>query len=253
MSVPVVENYLTQKLKKVEITGLDTYFFKDNSINFNNNKTQIFEDIRNLKKINLKQFDAIIHLAAVSNDPIGNKFEKATKNINYEASIELLKQAIKNNIKKFVFASSCSIYGFDDGSIKDEDSTVYPLTEYARSKVNFENFAKRISLKKTQLTCLRFPTACGMSPNLRLDLVMNDFVFSAINNKKIKILSDGTPWRPIIHVKDMAKAIEWALKRKNISNNEPVRINVGLNKNNFRYRYGIKNKKKIKRYFCFSK
>ncbi len=243
---PVVENYLIKKIKKAQITGLDTFFFKNNLVNFNN-KTQIYDDIRNIKKISLKQFDAIIHLAAVSNDPIGNKFENATKNINYEASTILLKEAIKNNVKKFVFASSCSIYGFNDGSIKNENSTVYPLTEYARSKVNFEKFAKKINLKKTQVTCLRFPTACGMSPNLRLDLVINDFVFSAINKKKIKILSDGTPWRPIIHVKDMAKAIEWSLKRKNIKKSEPLCINVGLNKNNFKViDMALKIKKKIK-------
>ena len=97
------------------------------------------------------------------------------------------------------------------------------------------------------MTCLRFPTACGMSPNLRLDLVINDFVFSAINKKKIKILSDGTPWRPIIHFKDMAKAIEWSLKRKKVKKSEPLCINVGNNKNNFKViDMALKIKKKIK-------
>jgi nucleoside-diphosphate-sugar epimerase len=135
--------------------------------------------------------------------------------------------AKKLGVKSFVFASSCSVYGAaGDGQIRDEESPLNPVTAYAHSKIEAERKLRPLADKEFKITCLRFSTACGFSPRLRLDLVLNDFVASAILNKEIKILSDGTPWRPLIHVKDMARAIEWAIIRGNETASF-IAVNVG--------------------------
>ena len=167
---------------------------------------------------------------------MGNEFEEATNEINYKSTKKLIDLAVKSKVKKFVFASSCSMYGNakkDKKKIKDEGSILNPLTAYAKSKVLIEKYIQQIKRKKTIFTCLRFSTACGVSKRLRLDLVVNDFVASAICNKKIELLSDGSSWRPLIDVKDMCKAFEWAATRGVIKNeSEPICINVGSSKNN---------------------
>lgn len=192
---------------------------------------QYFGDIRSLPAALLKDVDVIIHLAAISNDPIGNSFEQATHAINYKASVELARKAKAAGVKKFVYASSCSMYGAAEEKPKDEDSAVNPLTAYAKSKINTENDLKQIADKNFHVTSLRFSTACGMSDRLRLDLVLNDFVACAITSRKITILSDGTPWRPLINVEDMARAIHWASIR---DDGVPfIAVNVGSNQWNY--------------------
>lgn len=130
-----------------------------------------------------------------------------------------------------MFASSCSVYGFTDGGPRDEASELNPLTAYARSKIDTEKNIASLADDNFTITCLRFPTACGMSDRLRLDLVLNDFVASAVANNKIDILSDGTPWRPLIDVKDMARAMEWASTRKD--GDKFLTVNVGRNEWNY--------------------
>jgi nucleoside-diphosphate-sugar epimerase len=169
---------------------------------------QYFADIRNFSQSILKGMDAIVHLAAISNDPIGNRFEEVTLDINYRASIELAKKARTAGVKTFVFASSCSMYGAAEDGARTENCPLNPLTAYARSKVLAERDLEQLAIKEFKVTSLRFSTACGMSDRLRLDLVLNDFVAGAVASKKITVLSDGTPWRPLINVKDMARAIE---------------------------------------------
>jgi nucleoside-diphosphate-sugar epimerase len=171
-------------------------------------------DVRKVDASFLQQFDAIVHLAAVSNDPMGNKFEKVTDEINHLASVQLAQKAAAAGVKAFVFASSCSIYGFADGGPRKETDTLNPLTAYAKSKVATEKGLEALSASSDMtITALRFSTACGMSDRLRLDLVLNDFVAAAITAGQITVLSDGSPWRPLIDVKDMARAIDWALTR----------------------------------------
>jgi nucleoside-diphosphate-sugar epimerase len=240
---PVVRDHLLKKFKKAEITGYDIGFFKKNFIyaqKRNKNFIQKYGDIRNIKASFVKKFDTVIHLAGISNDPIGNKFTKITNEINLTASIRLFKLCKNHSIKNFIFASSCSIYGAGGKNNKNESDSIKPLTAYAKSKSNFEKEIKKIKAPQMKITSLRFATACGASPNLRIDLVLNDFVFSAIKLKSLKILSDGTPWRPIIHVKDMARAIEWAIIRKKYIKKEPLFINIGSNKNNFQIKKIIK-------------
>jgi nucleoside-diphosphate-sugar epimerase len=194
---------------------------------------QYFGDVRKIHRTTLEDVDAIVHLSAISNDPMGKTFENVTMDINYRASVELAKKAKEMGVKTFVFASSCSMYGAAEDSAKTEKSKLNPLTAYARSKVFTERDIKNIAGDGFTVTSLRFSTACGMSPRLRLDLVLNDFVAGAIASKQITILSDGTPWRPLINVKDMARAIEWAISRDTTNGGEFLAVNVGSNEWNY--------------------
>ena len=172
---------------------------------------QYFADIRHIDQEMLRDVNVIVHLAGISNDPMGNTFEEVTLDINHRGSIELAKKAKEVGVKKFVHASSCSMYGAAEDGERSEKSSLHPLTAYARSKVCTERDLEQIADEKFSVVCMRFATACGMSERLRLDLVLNDFVAGAVASKKIHILSDGTPWRPLINVKDMARAIDWAV------------------------------------------
>jgi len=229
---PVVSEYLKKKYPERKIIGYDLGLFANQikGVGYNPDlflDQQYFADVRNFDENILKNVDHVIHLAAISNDPIGNKFEKITNEINFEASIDILKKSVKMNVKTFTFASSCSVYGHSSSKPRTEKDEVKPLTAYAKSKINFEQESKNIDLKKTTLTSLRFATACGFSPRIRLDLVLNDFVASALKRKKIEILSDGSPYRPLIHVKDMARSIDWSTSRENLNNNQSLFVNVG--------------------------
>ena len=187
---------------------------------------QIYKDIREITAQDLENIHIVIHLAALSNDPIGKDFESQTDDINFQASKKLFKLCEKSNVKKFIFASSCSVYGFGGSSLKTEDSSLNPLTAYAKSKINFENYLLKKNNKSIEIIILRFSTACGSSFRTRFDLVLNDFVYSALNFNKINILSDGSPLRPLIDVRDMANALIWASFKKF---NEPITIlNTGL-------------------------
>lgn len=190
---------------------------------------QYFGDIRIFPEHILNDVDSIVHLAGISNDPIGNQFETVTYDINHQASIQLAKIAKKKGVKSFIFASSCSIYGAADDSARKESSPLNPLTAYAKSKVLTETDLELLASKDFIVTCLRFSTACGMSDRLRLDLVLNDFVAGAVASKEIRILSDGSPWRPLINIKDMARAIDWAVKRNSKEGGQFIAINIGSN------------------------
>lgn len=194
---------------------------------------QYFGDMRRFPHHILKDFDAIVHLAAISNDPIGNKFEEVTLDINYRASIGLAKRAKEAGVKSFVFASSCSMYGAAEDSARTENSPLNPLTAYAKSKVLTERDLEPLAGEGFKVTSLRFSTACGWSERLRLDLVLNDFVAGAVASKRITILSDGTPWRPLINVKDMARAIDWAITRDVANGGAFLAVNVGSDEWNY--------------------
>jgi nucleoside-diphosphate-sugar epimerase len=201
----------------IDIYGIDTNWFGSeellNEINLYVKK-QWVRDIRDAlhdKEIWNKNYDAVIYLAAVSNDPMGKRFANVTHKINAEFCFKTAEVAKSHGIKKLVFASSCSMYGASDSNFPSESDELSPMTEYAESKVWAEKKLASISDHHFQCIALRFATACGPSSNLRLDLVLNDLVASAIKNKKVEVLSDGTPWRPLIHVKDMSRAILWAI------------------------------------------
>ena len=229
---PVVISALKKKYPHYKYIGIDTGFFVHNLMTndelpdrkFN---VQYWEDVRNIPINIFDNIDAVIHLAAISNDPMGNKFEKVTNDINLEASINIAKLSKKAGVKNFVFASSCSVYGFAGEDAKTENDELNPLTAYAKSKIGVEDRVKDIASEKFIVTSLRFATACGWSPRLRLDLVLNDFVASAISSGTIEILSDGTPWRPLINVSDMARAMDWAMHRKIENGGKYISVNIG--------------------------
>lgn len=197
---------------------------------------QNYVDIRDISREHLRGVDVVVSLAAVSNDPIGNEFEEATNSINYEANLNLANLCELNGVQKFILASSCSMYGAGGSTPRTESDQTMPLTAYAKSKINCENQLRILfSEKDIEFVFLRFSTACGISDRLRLDLVLNDFVASAVAYKKITILSDGTPWRPLIDVEEMCKAIIWAIDlnvRDSVKNNI-LSVNVGSNEWNF--------------------
>jgi nucleoside-diphosphate-sugar epimerase len=197
---------------------------------------QYFADIRRFPEEILEGVDAIVHLAAISNDPIGNRYEEITLDINYRASVELARKAAAAGVKSFVFASSCSMYGSADDSARTESSTLNPLTAYAKSKVFTERDLAPLASGRFTVTSLRFSTACGWSDRLRLDLVLNDFVAGAVSSGKITILSDGTPWRPLINVHDMARAIDWAILREPSESGDFLAVNVGSENGNHQVR-----------------
>lgn len=197
---------------------------------------QYFADIRKTPDDLLNGVDAVVHLAAISNDPIGNKFEEVTLDINYRASIEIAKQAKRAGVRSFVFASSCSMYGAAEDAARTEHSPLNPLTAYARSKVLTERDLEGLASGRFKVTSLRFATACGWTDRLRLDLVLNDFVAGALASGRITILSDGTPWRPLINVTDMARAIDWAISRDRSVAADFLAVNTGSNEWNFQVR-----------------
>jgi len=235
---PSVLKRLRQSHRRATLIGLDKGYFAHCLTNADvlpecRTDVQYFADVRRLRPETLQGVDAVVHLAAISNDPMGNSFEQVTYDINFRASVELARQAKLAGVKTFVFASSCSMYGQADDVPRTETSTLNPLTAYAKSKVQTEVELRKIADNNFTVTCLRFATACGMSDRLRLDLVVNDFVACAVSSGNITILSDGTPWRPLIHVKDMARAFDWALGRDK-AHGAFLAVNVGSNAWNYR-------------------
>jgi nucleoside-diphosphate-sugar epimerase len=235
---PCVVSHLRSCWPDVELIGLDMGYFASCLTNAQilpecRVDVQYFTDIRRISSDVLKGFDAVVHLAAISNDPMGNEFENVTLDVNYRASINLAKLSKSAGVKAFIFASSCSMYGAAEDNAKTENSTLNPLTAYAKSKVYTEKELEPLSDSKFKVTSLRFSTACGMSDRLRLDLVLNDFVAGAVASKKITILSDGSPWRPLINIKDMARAIEWAIVRDIADGGEFLAVNVGSDEWNY--------------------
>ncbi|MEQ1697192.1 MAG: SDR family oxidoreductase [Hyphomicrobiaceae bacterium] len=239
---PVLVRSLRASFPAAELIGYDAGFFgnlltdaerlPESCLN-----AQHFGDIRDLPERLLAGVDAVIHLAAVSNDPIGNRFEGMTDEINQTASVRVALLSAKAGVKNFVFASSCSIYGASAGGARTEQDETNPLTAYARSKIGTETALAATDLGSMVVTSLRFATACGMSDRLRLDLVLNDFVACALTSGEITVLSDGSPWRPLIDVADMARAMTWAIARSADNGGKFLVVNAGSSACN----YQIKN------------
>ena len=166
---------------------------------------EIAEDVREVGRRDLVGLHAIVHLAALSNDPLGDLNPAVTADINHGASVRLARLAREAGVARFLFSSSCSSYGAAGEAPVDEQSPVRPLTAYAESKVRVEADVSRLADADFCVTFLRNATAYGASPRLRLDLVVNDLVASAVVTGRVRVLSDGTPWRPLIHVEDIAR------------------------------------------------
>jgi len=210
------------------VVGLDSQFYGPSNLHYK----QITKDIRDIEEKDLKGIDAVIHLAALSNDPLGSLDPKLTREINYSASIKLAELSRKSGIKRFLFSSSCSVYGKSDEDLVSETSETHPLTSYAKSKVEVENQLNKISDKNFCAIVMRNATVYGYSPKFRADLVVNNLVASAVSLGKIIVNSDGSPWRPLIDVRDLSSFFIGFLEidRKKIVKNL---YNVGFNRNNF--------------------
>jgi nucleoside-diphosphate-sugar epimerase len=233
---PEVAKYLRARRPDAILHGLDNAYFAHcltgaSVLPERYLDEQFYGDVRDLR-LDLKGYDAVIQLAAISNDPMGNQFETVTFDINQKTTTSIAEAAAVAGVKNFVFASSCSVYGVAEGPPRKETDPLNPITAYAKSKIGAERELSAIDTDMV-ITCLRFATACGMSDRLRLDLVLNDFVACALSRGQISVLSDGTPWRPLIDVADMARAIDWAIDRQPGTGGRYLAVNAGSDDRNY--------------------
>lgn len=195
----------------------------------------IKKDIRDVQVADLENIDAIIHLAALSNDPLGNLSPELTFDINYRATVHLAELAKKAGVSRFLFSSSCSNYGAGGDDFLDESAPFNPVTPYGESKVLAERELSNLASNEFSPVFLRNATAYGLSPRMRFDLVVNNLVAWAVSTGKIYLKSDGTPWRPLIHIEDIARAFLSILEapKENIHNEA---FNIGSSEENYRIR-----------------
>ena len=219
-----------------EVVGLDTGFFADCGTGVDyNGFADIRKDIRDVTAEDLQGVEAVIHLAALCNDPLGNLNADWTHDINHRASLRLAEVSRAAGVKRFLYASSCSMYGAAGDGLIDEEAPLHPLTPYAVSKVHAERDISALATDDFSPVFMRNATAYGMSPRLRADIVLNNFVCWAYTTGKIRIMSDGTPWRPIVHIEDISRVAAAAL----VAPQEAIHnqaFNVGANEENYQVR-----------------
>jgi nucleoside-diphosphate-sugar epimerase len=226
------------------VTGLDTGYFqdcieaepKDSGAVAGRPDAEIVKDIRTVDRADLEGFDAIVHLSALSNDPMGELNEALTADINFKASVRLATLAKQAGVGRFIFASSCSLYGAAGGEAPlTETAAMNPVSAYAVSKVRTEEAVSPLADKHFSPVFMRNATAYGVSPRLRLDLVVNNLMAWARTTGEIRVMSDGSPWRPIVHIEDISRAALAAAEapREAIHNEA---FNIGRNDANYRVR-----------------
>jgi nucleoside-diphosphate-sugar epimerase len=220
-----------------EVVGLDTFFYRgcdfgESDFSF----PEVQRDVRDVTTAELEGFDAVVHLAALSNDPLGDLDADLTFDINLRGTLHLAERAKEAGVQRFVFASSCSMYGAASGEdLLDESAPLRPLTAYAESKVQAEAGLSRLADDDFSPVSLRNATAYGASPRLRLDVVLNNLAGWAFTTGRIRLLSDGSAWRPIVHVEDIGRATLGALSAPRELMHD-VAFNVGAGAENYRIR-----------------
>tara|TARA_B100000242_G_C43043778_1_gene487099 strand:+ start:252 stop:1277 length:1026 start_codon:yes stop_codon:yes gene_type:complete len=227
---------LSEKLinLKYKVIGLDTSFYLENKNLINKNLIQRIKDVRLVQENDLEGIDIVIHLAALSNDPLGELSPNLTSEINYKATINIAELSKKKGVKKFIFISSQSMYGVSNSQkeLDEDNSDKKPVTEYAKTKWQAELELKKISTDDFCISYLRPSTVFGVSSMLRLDIVYNNLLASAFTKNKIEILSDGSPWRPTVHIDDLCDAILSLIKAPSSKINN-VAYNVGVPNGNY--------------------
>jgi nucleoside-diphosphate-sugar epimerase len=220
------------------ITGLDTGFYREGCLyhpESSNFTACINKDLRNITQEDLSGFDAVVHLAELSNDPLGQHNPAVTYSVNHVGSVSLAEKCRTAGIARFVYTSSCSVYGAGSGEYKSEQSETCPQTAYADCKLLVERDVSAMANDDFSPTFLRNATAYGASPRMRFDLVLNNLAGHAWTSNEIKMSSDGSPWRPLVHVSDIARAICCALEApREVVHNEV--FNVGSTSENYRVR-----------------
>ena len=223
----------------LEVLGLDTGFYRDGWLysdkSLDRSPLTINKDLRAITADDLKGCDAVVHLAELSNDPLGQNNPAVTHKINHQGSVAIAQNARKAGIRKFVYASSCSVYGAGTGEFLDETAPPNPQTAYAECKVLVERDVGKMADTDFCPVFLRNATAYGPSPRMRFDIVINDLSALAWTKKKIAMISDGSPWRPVVHIKDICEAVY----RSVVAPEDAVRgkiFNVGQNSDNYRVR-----------------
>ncbi|MGI9534415.1 MAG: NAD-dependent epimerase/dehydratase family protein [Thermodesulfobacteriota bacterium] len=219
-----------------DVVGLDSDLYVRCSFGkFDDLVPNIKKDIRDIELSDLEGFDAVIHLAGLSNDPLGDLDPKLTFDINYLASVNLARLAKEAGVKRFVFSSSCSNYGASGDNLINENAEFKPVTIYGRSKVLVEKDVSKLADSGFCPTYLRNATAYGVSPRLRFDLVLNNLVAWAYTTGHVHIKSDGSPWRPIVHIEDISSAFIAVLNSpEELVNNKA--FNVGVTEENYQIR-----------------
>jgi nucleoside-diphosphate-sugar epimerase len=219
-----------------EVVGLDSDLFEQCTFGLPPHEfPSIRKDLRDVEVSDLEGFDAVIHLAGLSNDPLGNLNPELTYEINYHASVRLARLAKEVGVQRFLFSSSCSTYGAAGDKILDENADFNPVTPYGRSKVLVEQEVAKLAGPNFSPTFLRNATAYGVSPRLRFDLVLNNLTAWALATGRVFIKSDGTPWRPIVHIEDISRAFLAVLNAPaDVIHNQA--FNVGRTEENYRIR-----------------
>ena len=220
------------------VTGLDTGFYRSGWL-FNNGETiypsYINKDLRDIELRDLEGFEAVVHLAELSNDPLGELNPEITYEINHKGSVKIAELCKKAGIQRFIYASSCSVYGAGSGEFKTEESELNPQTAYAECKIKVEEDVSKLADDHFSPTFLRNATAYGASPRMRFDIVLNNLTGLAWTTGVIDMISDGMPWRPLVHIKDISKAFKCVLEApREVIHNEI--FNVGNTEQNFRVR-----------------
>ncbi|MDG4663498.1 SDR family oxidoreductase [Mycobacterium sp. 236(2023)] len=196
-----------------QVSGLDTGYFEDCVLGPHpDDPPAVSVDLRDVGPEHLRDYDAVIHLAALSNDPLGALVPEVTHDINHHASVRLARLAKDAGVTTFLYASTCSVYGAAGDGLVDEDAPLHPLTPYAVSKVRVEDDLAAMADADFSPVFLRNATAFGFSPRLRADIVLNNLVGSAVLTGVVRVLSDGTPWRPLVHARDIAAAFARCLE-----------------------------------------
>ncbi len=219
-----------------EVVGLDSNLFAGSTFGEGiKNIPELKKDIRDVEASDLEGFEAILHLAGLSNDPLGDLNPDLTYEINHAASVRLAKLAKQGGVERFIFSSSCSNYGAGGEDWLNEESPFHPITPYGISKVRAEGDISQLADDNFSPTFLRNATAYGVSPRLRFDLVLNNLVAWAFATGRIYIKSDGTSWRPIVHIEDISRAFISVLHApRQVIHNQA--FNVGRNEDNYRVR-----------------